>query len=64
MQALAERVQMTSPDQNLVKGASAKLNTGLFSKDMAIEPSAIVYLAYCYNRAVQEKSETEVQRQL
>ena len=59
-QALAERVQMTSPDHNLVKGASVKLDNGLFSRDMAVEPSAVSYLAYCYTRAAQEKMDTSV----
>ena len=51
---------MTSPDHNLVKGTSVKLDSGLFSRDMAVEPSAVIYLAYCYSRAVQEKSESSV----
>ena len=52
---------MISTVQSLViSSRSVKWSTGLFSKDMATEPSPVVYLAYCYARAMQEKTSGEV----
>lgn len=54
--ALAERVQMASPELNLVSNKRG-ITHGLYEKEKATEKSKISYLCQCYSRAMAEKIE-------
>lgn len=53
--ALAERLQIASPEQYLQEVSSSALSKGLFSREMAVESSQVAYLAHCFTRASKEK---------